>query len=291
MNGIEQHAATALPGPSSAGEIGIVGRSGRTQLLPEEVEALAELSPQALRRNRCKGVPRRTATWWQALSEMVEPLDEARLALHHDDDELSRRAGRTAVAVILANCTKLERPWWAWTAWDWARLAGPSREAFLTAQPLPTEQSTRPFLIALGYVLTDFTDFQHLGNFNRLHLAHLVFGPGPVTAARTEASTVLERWGYRSMVRSNGRYRLVGVLAQALLLNRSPHLQDLTTEAFAALHAHPATTGRYPVILYSLQKIVADLGHCDPPVRPGFNHAPGLTGRPRALGGPAATLV
>jgi hypothetical protein len=136
----------------------------------------------------------------------------------------------------------------------------------------------RPFVIALGYLLGGFTDFQHLGNFNRLHLGRLVFGSETIEEAMSQAGTVLQRWGYLSQARDDGHYRLPGVLAQTLLLNRSPRLTDLTTAAFTALHTHPATTGRYPAALHALQKMVADLGHCDPPVRPGFNHAPGIVG-------------
>ncbi|MFI6451464.1 hypothetical protein ACIBF6_07900 [Streptosporangium amethystogenes] len=152
------------------------------------------------------------------------------------------RAGRHAAAIVLGNCATSGLSWWGWTAWDWARLAGSGSVDFRAAQELPTETTVRPFLIALGYLLGGFTDFQHLGNFNRLHLAHLVFGPEPVTAAMKEVSAALEGWGYRSQTRDDGRYRLPGVLAQALLINRSPRLEDLTTEAFARLHAHPATT-------------------------------------------------
>ena len=97
----------------------------------------------------------------------------------------------------------------------------------------------RPFLVALAYLLGGFTGFQHLGMFNRLHLARLVFGAEAVDAALSEAAAVLDRWGYRSQVR-DGEYRLPGVLGQALLINRSPRLADLTTGAFARLHAHPA---------------------------------------------------
>ncbi|CAJ63272.1 MULTISPECIES: hypothetical protein [Frankia] len=61
---------------------------------------------------------------------------------------------------------------------------------------------------------------------------------------------------------------------QALLLNRSPALADLTTEAFDRLHAHPATGAHHHSALYALQRVVADLGHCQAPVRPGRNHAP-----------------
>ena len=58
------------------------------------------------------------------------------------------------------------------------------------------------------------------------------------------------------------------MLAQALLINRSPRLEDLSTEAFARLRAHPATDRRTTrPTLYALQRAVAELGHCQPPVR------------------------
>jgi integrase len=71
---------------------------------------------------------------------------------------------------------------------------------------------------------------------------------------------------------------LRGVFSQALLLNRSPRLDDLDTAAFAALRAHPATDGHQGSMLYALQRVVAALGYCDPPVRTGYNHAPDIEG-------------
>lgn len=250
----------------------------RPALLPREAEALEALSPTELRRNRARGLPRRTAGHWKALARLVEPLDAARAAVHHDEDVRYRRAGAHAVAVVLRQCAATGRAFWGWTGWDWVTACGPSGEAFRAAQPLPTETTVRPLVSALGYLLGGFTDFQHLGNFNRLHLARLVFGPAAIEQTMSQAGTVLQRWGYLSQARDDGHYRLPGVLAQALLINRSPRLADLTTAAFTALHAHPATMGRYPAALHALQKMVADLGHCDPPVRPGFNHAPGVVG-------------
>ena len=46
----------------------------------------------------------------------------------------------------------------------------------------------RPFTIALAYLLGGFSDFQHLGNFNRLHLAQLVFGDEPIEEALSQAA-------------------------------------------------------------------------------------------------------
>jgi integrase len=169
------------------------------------------------------------------------------------------------------------RAWWGWTAWDWAKLAGSSSQAFRGAQPLPTETTVRPFLLALAYLLGGFTSYQHLGNFNRLHLAQLVFGAEPVDTAMATIAELMQGWGYRSQTNDLGRNRLPGVLAQALLINRSPRLQDLTTEAFARINALPAT-GRphHHSMVYALQRAMAELGYCQLPIRLGRNHAPGF---------------
>jgi len=148
-------------------------------LLAQETRVLEELDLRQLRRNRARGIPRRTAAQWTALERLVGPLDAALAALHHDEHISHRRAGTHAVAVVLQHCAATSRAFWGWTAWDWAQVCGPSSEAFRAAQPLPTETTVRPFVIALGYLLGEFTDFQHLGNFNRLHLARLSSVPSP----------------------------------------------------------------------------------------------------------------
>jgi integrase len=262
------------------------GFDRRPGLSVQERAALAALDLRALRRQRSHGgIPRRTAVHWRALARLVDPLDHARAVLHHDGEVNHRRAGAQAVAVVLDNCLTLERSWWGWTAWDWAAVCSTGSTAFRATQRLPTATATRPFVIALGYLLGGFTDYQHLGYFNRFYLAELLFGPQTMGAAMSQVAAVAEGWGYRSQSREDGRYRLPGVLAQALLINRSPRLEDLTTEAFARLQAHPATGTRYASGFYALQKIIADLGHCRAPIRPGFNHAPGLAGVPEPWAG------
>jgi len=275
---------SAFPAPASAGGkpwgpgLKDRGWDRSRELLDGEAAAIAAIGPAGLRRNRATGIPRRTARHWNAISRLVKPLDAARAALHHDDDPKFRRAGAQAAAVILQHCSDTGQSYWAWTSWDWGRLAGPGSGEFLAARGLPTERTVRPFLVALAYLLGGFTDFQHLGMFNRLHLAQLVFGSEAVDAAMSETAVVLDRWGYRSQARDAG-HQLPGVLAQALLLNRSPRLQDLGTEAFGRLRAHPAAAGRqYQTTLFALQKAVAGLGYCQPPVRTGRKHMPEIEG-------------
>jgi len=250
------------------------GWDRRSELLPGEAAAIAAIGPVGLRRNRAVGIPRRTARHWKTLARLVEPLDAARAALHHGDDVCLRRAGAQAAAIVLQHCAESGRSYWGWTEWDWARLCGSGAEEFLAARTLRTERTVRPVLVALGYLLGGFTSFQQLGNFNRLHLACLVFGEDPVEASIRRAAGILDQWGYRNPLRT--RHRLRGIFSQALLINRSPRLEDLTTEAFTALRAHPANTGRYSEMIYALQRACSGFGYCDPPVRTGRNNAPGI---------------
>ena len=272
-------AAARLPradGAAWAPGLDAGGWDCRGGLTVPEATALAEVGPAGLRRSRARGT-RRSGSW-QGLARLAGPLDQAASCLHHDHSDVHRRAAAHAAGIILQHCGDTGQAYWAWTGWDWARLAGSSSKEFLDGQALPTETAVRPFLVALAWLLGGFSDFQHLGMFNRLHLAQLVFGAEHVGAALEEATAVLDRWGYRSQVRG-GEYKLPGVLAQALLINRSPRLADLTTGAFALLHAHPAADGRqHQATLFALQKAAASLGYCDPPVRPGYNHAPGIEG-------------
>ena len=222
-----------------------------------------------LRRNRARGVPRRTALSWKALARLVEPLDAARVALHHRDDARHRRAGLHAAGLVLEHCAAVGRPYCAWTTDEWTQLIGASAQEFLAERRLPTETTVRPFVIALAYLTGSFDRFEQLGTFNRLHLAKLVFGADVIEASISQATETLARWGYQGILLP--KHHLRGTFSQAFLVNRSPFLEDLDTEAFARLHAH-RTTGGYPLpLLYALQRAVAALGHCEAPVRSGYN--------------------
>ena len=63
-----------------------------------------------------------------------------------------------------------------------------------------------------------------------------------------------------------------------MLINRSPRLADLDNDAFTRLRDHPATNQHHGQLLFALQRVVASLGHCDPPVRLGRNHIPAIEG-------------
>ena len=60
-------------------------------------------------------------------------------------------------------------------------------------------------------------------------------------------------------------------LWQVLLVNLSPLVSDLTTEAFIRLRNHPATLPRATDPLFAMQRAAAALGHCKAPVRVGLS--------------------
>lgn len=258
----------------TAVDLSAFDRSG--QLTSKEHDALERLGPLGLRRNRARGIPYRHAASWKALSRLVEAVDDARLALHHGNDVRHRRAGLHAVGLVLEHCRALGRTYWTWTFEEWADLLGTSAEEFLAERSLPTETTVRPFAIALAYLLSGFDRFDRLGTFNRLHLARLIFSIDVVETSIAQVGRTLDTWGYR--IPGLARHRLRGVLSQALLVNRSPFLEDLSTDAFALLREHPATSCYQLPILYALQRAVAALGHCEAPMRIGYNAAPVIEG-------------
>ncbi|MGH3755893.1 MAG: tyrosine-type recombinase/integrase [Pseudonocardiaceae bacterium] len=275
MNAVSRAVPAAVSGPSgwTAG-LDASGYDRRAELTGPEAHALAERGVAGLRRSRARGAPPGDSRW-VVLARLVEPLDAARAALHHDDVAGCRRPSRDAAGLILAHCAQTGRSYWAWTSWEWVQLFGSSAEQFVAARAVLPETAVRPFVIALGWLISGFNDFQHLGTFNRLHLARLVFGAGAVEESLHRYGEVLGRWGYRG-THTQPRWR--GAFSQALLINRSPRLEDLSTAAFERLRAHPATPAHHEPVLYALQRAVAALGHCDPPVRSGYHGAAVIAG-------------
>jgi hypothetical protein len=216
----------------------------RRSLSSTETDALGA---EGLRRSRARGAVFDESSW-SALTGLAQPLDDALAVLHYHDDAPHWLAGNDAVARILLHCAETGRSYWSFTPADWRTLLGADAPMFRAAVPWPASTTVRPFTIALAYLLGEFDGFHQIGMFDRLYLAGLVFGPDTVHTTLTEVASPLGSWGYRE---HDGTGRpLPGTFSQFLLLNRSPHLRDLTNEAFTRLREHrhwslPITAARY----------------------------------------------
>jgi hypothetical protein len=167
------------------------------------------------------------------------------------------------------------RSWWSWTPLDWRELLGGNAPGFRDAISWPATTTVRPFTIALAYHLARFDDFHTIGMFDRLYLAGLVFGPTTVADTLTTVGSLLGL----GLLRTTAPGAMPGAFSQFLLINRSPRLSDLTTEAFDQLREHPSLlTTHQRQALFGLQRAAAAAGHRDPPVRLGSYHMEDLDG-------------
>jgi hypothetical protein len=220
------------------------------------------------------------ARGWRQVRRLLRPLDDASDALQVQLTHHRRRAMLDATAVVLLRCAETGRSCWSWDEEEWAGLLGQDQQGFRKAAPGWADDAVRPYLAAHAFLLGGFTAFYRLGSFSRLTLARNVFGRERVDVEIARIRAVLAGWGYQ--LGRDDDPMLPMVACQMLLLNRSPHLEDLGTGLFEQARRGrllPAARGN---TLHAMQRAVAELGFCDPPQR--------LTGHrsPRATGGPAA---
>jgi len=229
-------------------------------LTAPEVAALAALGDEVRHWRRPVLATRPT---WRTLARLLRPLADACTALAADTPR-QRRSASAAVAAVLRTCRQEGTAFWGWPASTWVRLLGRTQAAFRAVHPPWVDRQVRHYLIGLPYVLRCFTDLHPLGSYNRVTLATKIFGPARVQAAVEQLKAVLYNWGYEPS-KPGGIFPRV--VCEALLLNGSPRLTDLSVPFLDALRRGvPAGTRS---ALFQLQRALAALGLLAPPLRAG----------------------
>ncbi|MEW2490849.1 tyrosine-type recombinase/integrase [Streptomyces sp. NPDC048411] len=246
------------------------------ELSERERTALASLGWQIRRRRGYD--PDRVE--WRAIARLLRPLDDARAALQWcPDTPAHRRSVTDAVGLILRRCLEDGTSFWAWSADDWGRLIAPGHKEFEEAWPGWIDGTVRPYVAALAYLLGDFTDFHRIGGFVRRSLAWRVFGQEPVEETIAQVAATLQGWGYHPSNGAFGQFRTV--LVQIMLINRSPLLNDMTTDALERVRESPALpSGARRGNLHGVHRAIAALGYADPPPKPIHAVMPDLEGVP-----------
>ena len=231
-------------------------------LTPEEALALSVL------REEPRPWRTRMSAELAAVERLWRPLTEAAAAL---ETAPGRQAdeGRTAAAQLLLDCGTRGEPFWCWSSSSWLDAVGRSQRAFLDAHP-GKRGDFRQHMVAIAYLLGCFSDFRHIGEFERVSLARKVFGSELILAAIARVQQILCGWGY-----AESGDRIARMLCEAFLVNRSPRLADLTPALLDALREHATPNNRAE--LHQLQRGLAALGVMKPPPdRPSW--APALAG-------------
>lgn len=162
------------------------------------------------------------------------------------------------VAVLLVRSVDLDRTFWGWTAPEWVHLLGHDQTEFRRHAPAWAGDEVCPYLAAHAYLLGSFSEFHRLGSFHRLILSWRIFGRDRVDGEMTRVRAVLGEWGYQLGREDDSLLPMV--LCQLFLFNRSPHLEDLSTELFDRFRGDRLLQAARLNTLYALQRAVAALG-------------------------------
>jgi hypothetical protein len=135
---------------------------------------------------------------WAAVTRLVEPLRHA-FALFHMPHHAATRGDYKAVAYVLHACLRKRSSFWAWDANDWARVCGSGAHGLRSDAPDWARRTSRQYVIALAYVLGDFTEPLPT-DFYTFGLAEKMFGHAAVVAATERVSDAVSAWGYSTTV-------------------------------------------------------------------------------------------
>lgn len=219
-------------------------------LTAPERAALARLSTASPRRNG-----QRLDDGRAALQRLLEPVADA-LAL------FGIRAGlhTPAVQVLLREMAARATAYWAWTEAEWDDVLQPTFRAFSRRYPDLADRTVRQQLVGVAYLVGPLTDLSSrlLRSVSPVALARRLLGREALEAAVQRVLPVVESWGYASI---HQRENLTAALAEALLTNRSSHLDDLTADVLDQLGRR--TRGHLRHSLGRLSRALEHLGLID----------------------------
>jgi integrase len=175
----------------------------------------------------------------------------------------------TAVVILLREMLRHNCAIWKWEERHWEGLLHMSMGSYCRVQRVHAH--SRPHLMALAILLRRIRDPRRFGEFDRTGLAKKVFGDAVVQEAVRRVAETLIKWGFSATL-NDTRQRTA--LCDALLVNGSPFLEDLTTEALQeAYKGH--TTAERKRSLQRLSNALCAARLIRSPLRHGFMEARG----------------
>lgn len=183
-----------------------------------------------------------------------------------------------ALRQIAREMQRRQRTPGGWSSEQWIQTLGTTERRFRERHRGRPE--SRQHLIALAYLLDGFQDWSALGTNNRIELARKIFGQERIDTVLGRVLALLARLGYRPKVAERVRV----ALCEALLINRSPRLADLTVDLLDELRARgrPRHAGQ-ATGWYVLSQALSILGFLDRPLSPDVRRDPGAPEAPESI--------
>ena len=189
------------------------------------------------------------------LRRLLKPVEDALTVMpgKHSDKDM-------AAAALLRACQRECYAYWGWSSAVWQRILGHTQAEFFCENGSLVDGAARQYMMAAAYLLGCFRQVRLLGNFDRLALARKVFGTETVKAALKPVQETLSGWGYAASQNT----ALMSTICEALLLNKSPYLHDLTVESLEVFRRDCSADRR--AHFHQLSKALAALGFLDSPL-------------------------
>jgi integrase len=131
-----------------------------------------------------------------------------------------------AIYYLFREMHRRNRSFWGWSPEEWV-------------ETIRRAVHFRQHYMAIAYLLCDFTDFHAVTEkiFVQVKFAAKIFGTQAVDLAIGRVRKTLAEWGYGKFRLKQGVPRTV---SEALLISRSPHLEDLTNEVLETMRQRNA---------------------------------------------------
>jgi hypothetical protein len=166
------------------------------------------------------------------LARLVSPLQDVfDLAKSVGHPHSSHEHRCHALMFMLCEMGRRQNSYWAWTPGDWAEVLCGGTDEF--SHRYKSASLHRPLLINVAYFLGGFTDFFLTGNYIRYNHVAGFFGREAVDASLGRVSEQLHVWGFSRA----GITNVKKAVCEVMIYNRSPRLEDITSELLVELQA------------------------------------------------------
>lgn len=191
-----------------------------------------------------------------ALERLLRPVDDALDFLH-----VGRIYHRAAIIkILIAEMRTRHSSYWAWGAADWGQIISTN----ISFSRRYGYTGIRQQLIAFCSLISGVFDLRAYGTFFARRLARLLFGAAVVEQVEMRVCEEVQRIGYAA---SRCKDRLPNALCQALIVNRSPRLEDLTPAVLEKVRREcVAVTVKEDML--ALSRVLVHLGIISHPLDP-----------------------
>lgn len=186
------------------------------------------------------------------LVRLTQPIYDA---LAHCALRVNDTSHATTFNLLFEEMRRTRLSYWGWSETNWGELIQRNTEAFRKRNGL-TRSNARATLVALAYLIGNFTELHSIGAYHRQNLAYKVFGRRHVIETLETVMGHAQSWGYNL---SGDKCRFPNLVCCVLLENRSPFIEDLTIDVLEKLHSSNVAAiikSRIP----TLSLVLKDLG-------------------------------